>query len=250
MGTNKRKILAFIPARSGSKGLPGKNIIKVAGLPLIAYSINSGRSAKLVDKILVSTDSPQIGRVAKRYGAIVPFLRPAKLATDTVQTIDAVMHALRWLEDSGEQYDAVALLEPTSPLRKAGDIDRAIKILLDNWEKTDAVVSLGEIALESPYIAKKVQNGYVRPLIKVPGLTTRRQDLPKAYFPYGVIYLCKTTTLEKEKTFYPKRIMPYYIERWQNYEVDDIWNLVTIEAVIKCLKTTKVNNKKYNEVYS
>jgi len=244
MGTNKRKILAFIPARSGSKGLPGKNIIKVAGLPLIAYSINSGRSAKLVDKILVSTDSPQIGRVAKRYGAIVPFLRPAKLATDTAPTIDAVMHALRWLEDSGEQYDAVALLEPTSPLRKAGDIDRAIKILLDNWEKTDAVVSLGEIALESPYIAKKVQNGYVRPLIKVPGLTTRRQDLPKAYFPYGVIYLCKTTTLEKEKTFYPKRIMPYYIERWQNYEVDDIWNLVTIEAVFKCFKTAKVNNKK------
>ena len=185
-----------------------------------------------------------MGGGEKCEGAIVPFLRPAKLATDTAPTIDAVMHALRWLEDSGEQYDAVALLEPTSPLRKAGDIDRAIKILLDNWEKTDAVVSLGEIALESPYIAKKVQNGYVRPLIKVPGLTTRRQDLPKAYFPYGVIYLCKTTTLEKEKTFYPKRIMPYYIERWQNYEVDDIWNLVTIEAVIKCLKTAKVNNKK------
>ena len=232
----KRKILAFIPARGGSKGLPGKNIIDVNGKPLIAFSIRSGKVSKLVAKTIVSTDSPEIAAIAKQFGAEVPFLRPAKLATDTAPTIEAVLHALAWLENKGEFYDAVALLEPTSPLRKKDDIDNAIQLLADNWAKTDAVVSLGEIALESPYIAKKVEKGYIRPLLKIAGKSTRRQDLPRAYFPYGVIYLCKTVTLKKEKTFYPKRIMPYYIERWQNYEVDDIWNLVTVRAILGHLK--------------
>ena len=231
-----KKILALIPARGGSKGLPGKNIIDLNGKPLIAYSIRSGKSSKLVTKTLVSTDSLKIATVAKRFGAEVPFLRPAALAIDTAPTIGAVLHVLDWLEKKGEFYDAVALLEPTSPLRKTGDIDSAIKILITNWGKTDAVVSLGEIALESPYIAKKVERGYIKPLLRTTNKSTRRQDLPRAYFPYGVIYLCKTAVLRKEKTFYPKRIMPYFIERWQNYEVDDIWNLITVRAILKQLK--------------
>ena len=148
MVRNKRKkILAFIPARSGSKGIPGKNITKVGGVPLIAYSVLTGRAAKLVSLTLVSTDSPQIAKIAKKYGAYVPFLRPVELATDKSLTIDAILHCLNWFEGRGENYDAVAVLEPTSPLRHKDDVDNAIKILIKNWNKVDAIVSLGEIQL-------------------------------------------------------------------------------------------------------
>lgn len=228
-----KKILAFIPARGGSKGLPNKNILKVGGVPLIAHTIQAARRSRLVARSIVSTDSTRISAVAKKHGGDIPFLRPAQLAKDTTPIIDAVLHALAWLKERGEEYDALALLEPTSPLRKKDDIDNAIKILIKNWNKADAVVSLGEIALESPFYAKKIQNGFVQPVVKIKGLTNRRQDLPKTYFPYGVVYLCKTKTLLKEKTFYPKRVLPYLIERWQNYEIDDIYGLVSINAIIK-----------------
>ena len=92
--------------------------------------------------------------------------------------------------------------------------------------------------MESPFIAKKIADGKIKPLFTVPKVT-RRQDLPKAYFPYGVIYLCKTATLRKEKTFYPKRIMPYFIERWQGYEIDDLYDLVAVRAIIEHRKKHK-----------
>ncbi|MBI2013084.1 MAG: acylneuraminate cytidylyltransferase family protein, partial [Candidatus Colwellbacteria bacterium] len=143
-------------------------------------------------------------------------------------------YVLNELEKNGERFDAVALLEPTSPLRKRSDADNAIKILLKNYSKTDAVVSLGEVHLESPYIMKKVEKGYIKPFIAEKNI--QRQLLPKVYFPYGVIYLCKTSILKKQKTFYPKRIMPYRVERWQNYEVDDKFDLLCVEAILKNLK--------------
>ncbi|PJE51054.1 MAG: acylneuraminate cytidylyltransferase [Candidatus Yanofskybacteria bacterium CG10_big_fil_rev_8_21_14_0_10_36_16] len=234
-----KKILAFIPARGGSKGLPGKNIINIGGLPLIAHSINSAQKSKLITRIIVSTDHKKIVRVANKYGADVPFLRPQELATDKSPTIDAVLYTLDQLSKDEEKYDAVALLEPTSPLRKTQDIDNAIKILINNWNKTDAVVSVGEINLESPFYAKKIEKGFIKSLINISRLTMRRQDLPRTYFPYGVVYLCKTKTLQKERTFYPKRIMPYFIERWQNYEVDDIYDLKVVRAIMRHKKNEK-----------
>lgn len=231
-----KKILLIIPARGGSKGLPGKNIAKLGGVPLIVHSITAGKNSKLADRILVSTDSPRIGKISQKYGADVPFLRPKEFATDVSPTVDAVIHALDWLDVRSEKYDAVGLLEPTSPLRKPEDIDNAIKILIKNWGRTDAVVSVGKIGLENPALAKKIEKGHIKPIIEFSQKTTGRQNLPAAYFPYGVIYLCKTATLRKEKTFYPKRTMPYHIERWQNYEIDDIYDLVVIQAVMKYQK--------------
>lgn len=225
--------------------MPGKNIIALQGIPLIVHSIAAAKNSKLISKTIVSTDSPQIASIAKKYGAEVPLLRPAELAADTSPTIDAVLHMINWLEAKGENYDAVALLEPTSPLRKPKDIDNAIEVLTKNWNAADAVVSVGEITLESPYIAKKIEKGYIKPFIKKTGLTTRRQDLPKAYFPYGVVYLCKTAVLKKQKTFYPARILPYHIERWQNYEIDDYLNYLTVRSI---LKNKKLINKQYETV--
>lgn len=232
---SKKKVLALIPARGGSKGIPGKNIIEVAGLPLIAHSIRSAQKSKLIDRIVVSTDSRKIAKVAKKYGVEVPFLRPKKIAGDKSPTIDAVLHALGWLEEHGEKFDAVALLEPTSPLRKNDDIDNAIKLFLKNFNKTDAVVSVGEVHLEHPSVMKMIEKNYLKPFLSSKRKIHQRQQLSKVYFPYGVIYLCKTSVLKKQKTFYPKRIMPYQIERWQNYEVDDIFDLICVRAVIQAM---------------
>jgi CMP-N-acetylneuraminic acid synthetase len=234
---SKKKILALIPARGGSKGMPGKNVVDVGGLPLIAHSIKSAKKSKLVDKIVVSTDSEEIAKIAKKYGAEVPFLRPKKIAGDRAPTIHAVLHALDWLENHGEKFDAVALLEPTSPLRKNDDVDNAIKLLLKNYNKTDAVVSVGEIYLEHPSVMKVIEKKYLKPFLPSDKKIHQRQQLSKVYFPYGVIYLCKTSTLRKQKTFYPKRIMPYRVERWQNYEVDDKFDLLCVEAILKNLKS-------------
>ncbi len=233
--SKRKKVLALIPARGGSKGIPGKNIIDVGGLPLIAHSIRSAKKSKLIDRIVVSTDSAEIVRVAKKYGAEVPFLRPGRIAGDRSPVIDAVLHALDWFEGHDEKFDAVALLEPTSPLRKDDDIDNAVKILLKNYNKTDAVVSVGEVHLEHPSVMKIIRKRSLRPFLPYDKKIHQRQQLSKVYFPYGVIYLCKTNVLRKQKTFYPKRITPYLIERWQNYEIDDIFDLICVRAVMQAM---------------
>jgi len=229
-----KKILAFIPARGGSKGLPGKNIKILLDKPLIAWSIEQALRSSYIDRTVVSTDSPKIASIARRYGAQVPFLRPKKLATGKAKTIDVILHALRYLKDKKEDFDYIVLLEPTSPLRKIGDLDAAIKILINHDDIADSLISVGEIRLENPYIAKAIVNGYVKPLIlEGPKKNFQRQQLPKTYFPYGVIYASKVEVLKKKRTFYHERAIPFFIERWQNYEIDDIYDFVCIESILK-----------------
>lgn len=233
MYKNKR-ILALIPARGGSKGLPGKNIRPLLGKPLIAWSIEKGLESQYIDRVAVSTESPAIAAIARRYGAHVPFLRPKKLATDKAKTIDVIFHAVDYFNEKGESFDYLILLEPTSPLRGRSDLDSAIKKLIDRSRTSDALVSVGEIRLESPYIAKLIVDGYVTPLIKENAKKFfQRQQLPKTFFPYGVIYASKITALRKTGTFYHKKTIPYFIERWQNYEVDDIYDFACIETILK-----------------
>lgn len=118
-------------------------------------------------------------------------------------------------------------------LEKKNDIDNAIEFFIKNIEKADSLVSLGEVHLENPYIMKKIENKYVKTFLEVSESFYQRQILPKVYFPYGVIYLSKTDTLKKYKTFYQARTLPYFIERWQNYEIDDIYDFICVEAILK-----------------
>jgi CMP-N,N'-diacetyllegionaminic acid synthase len=228
-----KRILALIPARGGSKGLPGKNILPLLGKPLIAWTIENALLSKYLDKVLVSTDYQEIAEIARKFGAEAPFLRPAELATDQSPTIDTIFHALDFFENQGLHFDYLALLEPTSPLRKEGDIDKAIEILYENDAIADSVVSVGEVHMEHPAIIKKIVNGLVKPFLEKSETVLRRQDLQEVYFPYGVIYLSKTDKLRELKTFYQERTLPYFIDRWQNYEVDDIFDLVCIEGILK-----------------
>lgn len=231
--SKKKKVLALIPTRGGSKGMPSKNIIDVQGKPLIAHTIGQARGSKLISKVVVATDDRKIASLAKKYRADVIIL-PGRLTGDRSPVTVSALYALAQLERNGEKFDAVALLEPTSPLRKKDDVDKAVGILLKNYKKTDAVVSVGEVHLESPYIMKRVEKGRLKPLMAERNIP--RQLLPKVYFPYGVVYLCKTAVLKKQKTFYPKRIMPYLIARWQNYEIDDIFDLVVVRALMAAMR--------------
>lgn len=231
---NEKRILGIIPARGGSKGLPRKNVLSLCGKPLIVWTIEAARASAHLDYIMVSTDNEEIAAVARHHGAEVPFMRPAEFATDTSSTMDAVFHALDTLKINGQHYDYVALLEPTSPLRKKDDIDRGIKTLLE-MPQMDALVSLGVIQLEHPRIVKKVVDGLVKPYTDLPGVS-RRQEADNAYFPYGVLYLAKTEALYRDKTFYPKKLMPFFIERWQNYEVDDKLDFEIIELIMNKYK--------------
>jgi CMP-N-acetylneuraminic acid synthetase len=228
-----KEILSIIPARGGSKGLPRKNIKPLLGKPLIAWTIEQALNSKYIDKVVVSTDDEEIAEISKEYGAEVPFLRPKELARDDSPTIDAIMHAINWFEERGEFFDILVLLEPTSPLRKRNDIDNALELLINNIETADAIVSVGEVHLENPYIMKKIENGYVKPFIEIDKDFYQRQQLPKVYFPYGVIYASKIETLKKYKTFYQERTIPYFIERWQNYEIDDIYDFICIESILR-----------------
>jgi CMP-N,N'-diacetyllegionaminic acid synthase len=224
-----KKIIAIIPARAGSKGLPDKNIIDLNGKPLISWTILQARDSDLIDRAIVTTDSKRIAFLSEKYGADVPFIRPDKLAEDTTPMIDTLEHALNSIE---ETYDVVVLLEPTSPLRKKSDIDRGIKKLIDGWDNFDSLVSLGKIHLENPEICKHIKEGdLVEPVMSTNTNITCRQQLSPAYFPYGVIYASKTFSLLNSKSFYQERTTSMTIDRWQNYEIDDIYDLICIRSI-------------------
>lgn len=227
------KTLAIIPARGGSKGLPGKNIRPLYGKPLIAWTIEQALQSGAFATVAVSTDSKEIATVASSYGADVPFIRPADLATDTATSMNVVLHALDFYAEQEQNFDYVALLEPTSPLRKQGQLKAMIDTLIAA-NAADALVSVGEVHMEHPHIVKRVnEQGYLTSFANGPKQATRRQELSKALFPYGVIYAIKVDSLRREKTFYPDKTLPFFIERWQNYEIDDFWDFVCIEAIFE-----------------
>lgn len=227
------KVLAIIPARGGSKGLPGKNIKPLCGKPLIGWTIEQAKASKYIDEIFVSTDSQEIADVAESFGVKVPELRPAELASDTATSASFVIYTIEKLKAQGKEFDYIILLEPTSPLRQTQDLDNAIKLAISHPDKP-GVVSLGEVHMEHPTIVKKIdKNGkivsYVESNIKI----TQRQQADKAYFPYGVVYLVQVTHFLSTNKFYEENSLPYFIERWQCYEIDDIYDFMAIEAVLK-----------------
>ena len=229
MYKNKRS-LAIIPARGGSKGLPGKNLREMNGKPMIAWTIEQANNSELLDRAIVTTDSEEIAEVAAKWGGDVPFIRPSHLAQDDSAMIGALEHALQSVD---EEYDIILLLEPTSPLRNSHDIDRGIMLLVDNWDTHDSIVSLGEVQLENPEICKLVESERVVPYNKESRKITYRQQLEKVYFPYGVLYGSKTSTISKYEGFYQDRTLPMFIDRWQNYEVDDRCDFICIDAIMK-----------------
>jgi CMP-N-acetylneuraminic acid synthetase len=227
---NGKQILCIIPARGGSKGLPRKNILPLLGKPLISWTIEQALACSYFDTVLVSTDDQEIADIAKRAGAEVPFLRPADLAADSSPVSDTILHAVRFFEDQGKTFDLLVLLEATSPLRAQEDLNNAIETMVSKWDQADCLVSVGEIHLENPFVARVVKDGLVTPFVETSYF--QRQQLPKVFFPYGVIYASKIDTFIEHLSFSQPRTISYQIERWQNYEIDDIYDFACIEAIL------------------
>lgn len=228
-----RSVVAIIPARSGSKGLPGKNIKYLCGKPLLAWTIEKALKSSHIDKIVVSTDSEEIAEIAVRYGADVPFLRPKELATDEATSFSVVEHCLEFLKTTDNlQFDYTLLLEPTSPLREDSDIDRAISVLDSQREDFDAVISLGIVG-GHPSIVKRLIHGTVSPYVNEIQSEARRQDLDAAYFPYGVVYASKTRSILENYSFYPIKCGAILLKPYQCLEIDSEIDFLCVEAIMR-----------------
>lgn len=193
------RILGVIPARGGSKGIPGKNIKPLGGMPLIGHTIRAAMESGVLDRLWVSTDDPKISRVAESLGVAVPWLRPARLAADSSETEDCVIHLLGRLEDD-EDYvpDAVLLLQPTSPFRTADTIRRAVALFRRGGGRS--VVSVAEAPVHPYWCHRLKDDGSIEPYC--PGRhPSRRQDLPPAYCYDGSIYLVSTRSFLRRGSF-------------------------------------------------
>lgn len=230
---NEKKIIAIIPARGGSKGLPNKNIKMMNGKPLIQWTIETALNTPEIDTVLVSTDCKEIQNISIKSGAESPFLRPKILSSDTASTFDAVKHSLDFYSATlKKNFDIVVLLEPTSPLREKNDISNMLTTLCEIYSDFDAIVSLGEVS-EHPSIVKEIVNDKVQSFIEDSDLSIRRQDCTSVYFPYGIAYIIKAKTLLAEKTFYPIKTSSFKIKRHQCFEIDDIYDFLAVENIMK-----------------
>ncbi len=229
---NKEKILAIITARGGSKGIPQKNTRELLGKPLIAYSIQAALQSRTLNKIIVSTDNETIAHISKKYGAEVPFLRPKHLATDTATSLSVLQHAVSYLaEKEGYLADIIVCLQPTSPLRSAGDIDQAVTLCMNTG--ADSVVSLCKVE-HHPYWMKKVVEGRVYPLMEVDDEEyPRRQDLSPAYQLNGAIYVTRKKILMEEERVLGEHTLAHIMSQERSIDIDTPIDLKLAELIMK-----------------
>jgi CMP-N,N'-diacetyllegionaminic acid synthase len=225
------EVLGIIPARGGSKGLPRKNILSLAGKPMIVWTIEAARASTLLDRVIVSTDDREIAAIAETHAAEVPFLRPADLAQDSTPTIDPVLHLLDFLV-SVENYrpDYVILLQPTSPLRSTDDIDAAIRIA---HARKCSVVSVTEAAAHPLWMKQVDRDGTLRDFLQSDGRYARRQDLPPVYQLNGAIYLTPYETLLEEKSFCPAGACAYIMPAERSLDVDTCWDYQLADLLLQ-----------------
>jgi len=224
--------LAMIMARGGSKGIPGKNLRIVAGKPLIAWTLEAALRCPLLGRVVVTTESFEIADTARSFGAEVPFMRPAELAQDDTPGIEPVLHAVRWLE-AHENYkpDLVMLLQPTSPLRTAGDITAAVELLTE--KSPDAVVSISPVD-QHPYIMKVVESdGRIRDYAQLDQPPDRRQDFPALYALNGAIYLVRVDVLLERESFFTDMTYGLIMPRERSLDVDTPWDLYLADLILK-----------------
>jgi CMP-N,N'-diacetyllegionaminic acid synthase len=220
------KILGVIPARGGSKGIPRKNIRLLAGKPLIQYSIDEALKSPLITELIVSTDDHEIAEIAGRLGASIPFLRPEDLGGDKIPTIDVLVHLTDTLRSEGKEYDALCLLQPTTPLRTVDDIQRAIEIF--QTTECDSLISVLPVPHElNPHWTFVVaEDRYLRIATGEKEIIPRRQELPKAYYRNGAIYITKMEIIQRRRSLYGDKIAYFEMnpERHVNIDTMDDWN--------------------------
>ena len=228
------RTLGVIPARGHSKSIPRKNLAPVLGRPLIAYTIEAALQAGRLSRTIVSTDDAEIAAISRQYGAEVPFVRPAELATDQAYSLPVMQHALREVErQEGVAYDAVVMLQPTAPLREAADIDAAVDLLVQSG--ADAVISVVEVGGHHPFRMKQVlPDGRLVNYIERGFEDMRpRQELPPVYLRNGALYLTRRHVLLEQSSFSGQRCMAYVMPAERSVNIDSPLDLVLVESLLR-----------------
>lgn len=214
-----RKVLAVVPARGGSKGLPRKNILDLGGRPLIAWTLAAAQAARHIDRCVVSTDDEEIAATARACGGDVPFMRPAELAGDATGTLDVIEHALARLPG----YDIVVILQPTSPLRSSADIDGTIQTMLKH--DAPSCVSVVEPG-KSPFWSYTVdESDRLTPLLDPSYSRMRRQDLPRAFVLNGAVYAARVQWLIDNGSALGDGTVPYIMPAERSVDIDTAFDL-------------------------
>lgn len=229
---NPTCILAVVTARGGSKGIPGKNTVPLAGKPLIAWTIEAALQSRSAPRVIVSTDDEEIAQVAKDWGAEVPFMRPVELSGDNSPHIPVVLHAVQWvMQHFASAPDYILLLQPTSPLRTSGDIDASIQLALE--KKADSVVGVAE-ARPHPYVTKRLlPDGRLEDFMTIPPGYLARQSLPPIYAINGAIYLVRRRVLLEKQSFFTDRTYAYVMPSERSLDIDTELDLIVAEALLR-----------------
>ncbi|MCI8550420.1 MAG: acylneuraminate cytidylyltransferase family protein [Lachnospiraceae bacterium] len=222
-------MIAVIPARGGSKGLPGKNIRELCGKPLIAHTIEAALHAKEIHRTVVSTDSEEIAEIARKYGAEVPFLRPESLASDTASAVDVYIHFAEYMaEHYGEDMNKFMVLLPTAPLRNEKNIDEAVRL----WRQRNASTLISMTEAETPVSWYYVEND--RGCIENAGFdaanaVNNRQVNRKYYIPNGAIYILDYMLLKNKRTYYDDNTIAYIMDKENSIDIDTKWDFELVE---------------------
>ncbi len=224
-----KRVLAIIPARGDSKGLRRKNILDLAGKPLISWTIEASIKSKYITKTIVSSDYDEILNISKQYKADV-IKRPDELALDTTESEPVVLHVIRELEKDNQKFDYLVLLQPTSPLRDAESIDNAFDILFQS--DATALISVCEINNKILKTFKQNKYGYIEGISNNKYPFMRRQDLPKTYMSNGAIYIIKVDEFIKNNSFFTNKTIPYEMDKIQSLDIDTREDLEKVKGYI------------------
>lgn len=225
-------IIAVIPARGGSKGIPRKNLALINQRPLIVYSIDAARQARAIDRTWVSTDDAEVAEVSRKSGAEVPFMRPAGLADDAAPMLGVLRHALEWHEGTLGALEAVVLLQPTSPLRQARHIDEAVALFRSSG--ASSVVSVMEVPHQfNPTSVMSLREGVLQPFLEGTQVITRRQDKPRVFARNGpAVLVCHPDTLKAGELYGP-RCVPYVMSASESLDIDTQDDLRAVEQAMQ-----------------
>ncbi len=228
-----KKVIGLITARGGSKRLPRKNVLQVGGRPLIAWTITAAMESKVIDEVILSSDDEEIIEIAKAMGCSVPFRRPDHLSDDRASSIDVVLHAL----DELPKFDFIILLQPTSPLRTAQDIDNAFMLLKKCG--ASSCVSVSEVE-QSPYWMYRLNDDKsLHNILPMQQQIGRMQDLPNVYILNGAIYIAQTDWLKKTKNFITPTTVAYVMEKCKSVDIDTPKDFEFFRYHIESLNTQK-----------
>ena len=222
-------ICSIITARGGSKGVPKKNIKLLNGKPVIAYTIIESIKSEFIKETYVTTEDKEIADISREYNAEV-IDRPKELAQDNSTSVDVVLHSLDYLENNNKLPDFFVLLQPTSPLRTKEDIENATKLFIEN--ECDSLISVSQLD-HSSMMSFEIKDNFLTSNCDEKFLNKRRQELPKFYCPNGAIYITTPDSLRKNKTFIPKKTIPYIMPQERSVDLDTAFDFKLTEFLLK-----------------